>query len=75
MTLRGQGVLRNTWLGLGGRGSGRGWHDMCGGDGNLTADGLEGRAAAAGAAEVLKSEQERVVQCSSVASQHSDRPC
>ncbi len=54
MTLsRGQGVLLDTRLGLGGRGSGRGWHDMCSGYGDLTADGLE-RGAAAGTAEIFE---------------------
>lgn len=49
--LRAQGVFLVTRLGFGGRGAGRGGHDMCGGNRYLTADWLE-RGAAAGTAEV-----------------------
>lgn len=56
VTLRGQRILLGQWLRLRGQGSGRGWHDMCSGYGDLTADGLERGAAAAGTAEILKEE-------------------
>lgn len=49
---RAGGLIKGTRLELGGQSSGRGRHDMGGGDGNLTADGLEGRTAA-GAAEIF----------------------